>query len=892
MSKTLDSQLSFSGGEWSPLLDARVDHPSYTKACRQLQNMIALKQGGVTRRPGMLHIAPAKYSDPNLNVRLVEFQFSPTTAFILEFGHLYVRFYSNKQRVVLSSAPGWVSGTTYQPGAFVQDPTAANAIYYCISGNPFVSVVAPHLAPLSWVLQSIYEVPSPYTADTGYGSDVIGITPCQINDVVYLSHPSYPPYKLTRFSDTNWKLEQVVFLSPPLLDPNVTGVTIAASALTGAITLTADAPAWVAATYYAIGRSVSSGGVLYTCIVAHLSGATFPPDLVLMYWRVETIFQNAQIGGMFQLSQVRNSTYIEKALTANGSSATLETSGKLVFDTYGTWSADVAMERSDDQGVTWQKIRTITSRSDHNGSIEVDAGPDIALFRLTVSNYVSSTGTPRATLTAPSAVVFGLVRITNVAGAYSASADVVSQLKGTAATLLWAEGAWSALRGYPRAVTAFQQRLVFGGSDFEPQRIWGSVQNDLENFALGDQSLDTDSYAFDIAAVGRGPILWLVGQIDLYTGFSGAEWIINSGLASYGGAQQPITPTQINASEHSSFGSVPGVPPEVVGNSVIYPQRSAKSLQQMQFSVYTNKYMSQDVSSLSEHLFALGIVQIAYQPQFRNQGILWVVTQSGSLCAMTYEPAVEVAAWHRHITGYNPDDQSLHAIESVAAIEGDASDDDQVWVVVNRPNGRTIELVNPVNWETDAAPIRGLPQPDIASAIFVDASITVNNPATNAIPGLGHLNGLSVIALLNGNIGLLPALVTAGVATFEEYTPTAGDVLQVGLPIYYAVEPMRLDANPQAGPLLGVTKALSRLYLRLFNSLSGRVSDGTAKETPIQYRLASLPLDQGPPIFTGQKEVQPFSTLSDDPRCIVVGHDAFPLTILAQTYRLGVGGSS
>lgn len=893
MPKSLIQQLSFSGGEWSPLLDARADLPKYTAACRQMQNMIATKQGGCTRRPGFIFKARTKlYDQPTVVERLMPFEFSPTTSFMLEFGNFYVRFYSNEEQVVLTDAPTWVSGTSYPPGSFVEDPTDADNIYYYANvggGPPLNSIIAPHL-DFNWTKQSIYEVPTPYQADSGYGAKIYGLVPCQINDIIYLCHPEFPVWKLTRYGDTDWRMEEVKFLSPSLLDLNATGIQITASATTGSVTLTASAPAWVTATYYQPGQSVNSSGILYTCLTGHVSG-TFATDLMNGVWVRETIFDNPNIGGFFQVGHVRQASYVEVALTANGTSATLETTGEATLETFGTWAADVALQRSDDGGTTWQTIRMITSRSDHNANVAVEI-VGTALFRIVVSNYSASTPTPRAVFTSVNSIVKGLVRITAVGGDYLANAVVVTQLYSTNATVLWAEGAWSARRGYPNAVTAFQQRMIYGGTIYEPQRIWGTRTNDIENFDLGDQSLATDGFAFDLAAVGRGIIQWLIGQVDLAVGFSGAEWFVNAGEGSFGGSNQPVTPQQINAGEHSSWGSCDGVPPALVGNAVIYAQRSAKTLQQMQFSVYTNKYMSAELTGIAEHMFGSGIVQIDHQPQFRDQEIIWVVTQAGSLCGMTYQQEQEVFAWHRHITGYDPENETLQKVMTVAVIDGEATEDDQVWVVVQRPGGRYVELMNPNIWEKGGTAVRGLVQPAPQLAIYVDSAITVVGPTTNVVGGLTHLAGQQVVALINGNNAIVEMTVSgSGEIEIPNYEPTVGntDVLQIGLPIYYAIQPMRLDSDSRAGLIAMITKALSRVYLRVWNSLSGKVGDGTDRPAvPIPYRGA---IGTGLELFTGQKDVQPWSTQSDDPVYVIEGHDPLPLTVLSSGVRIGIQGS-
>ena len=905
MTKSIENQLSWSAGEWSPLLDARVDNPKYRHACRQLQNMIVMKQGGATRRPGTRYVGTAKYASnfvvQNNAVRLMKFQFSPTTSFVLEFGQQYIRFYSNQQQVMINSAANWVSGTAYVVGTFVKD-TTNNLIYYCISA--ITGSTKPSSDSTHWVQQNIYEVPSPYSAVVALGSntwtaEVFAVVPCQINDVIYLVHPNYPPYKLTRISDSppNWTMEQVNFLTPALLDQNASNTTMTASDTTGNITVEAHAPAWVTATYYQPGDTVDHASANWICLVSNVSG-TWSTDLAAGKWREITYFNSQQIGSTWQLSYLRSSSSVSIDITSNSISSSLEARGQWELHTYGVWSADVTLERSFDNSITWEKVRTITGRTDRNADVKGIAVKP-AIYRINLTNYASpatpGASTPRAVFEVVDALVPGLVQITGIINGNAANATVITPLDSTSGTTFWSEGAWSAYRGYPQAVTSFQQRVIYGGSGYEPQRIWGSVTNDIENFDRGDQTLATDSFAFDLAAVGRGPIQWMIAQTDLFVGFSGAEWVVNSGSSSSNGGSSgaAITPTAVNAVEHSSWGSAPNVQPAIVGNAVLYPQRAERTIQQMLFSIYTQKYMSADLTSLSEHLFGKGMAQIDYQPQFRNQGIVWVITKSNSLCGMTYQLEQEIFGWSRHITGGTTDT----GFESIAVVEGQGSADDEVWVVVNRrvdgANWRYIELMDPNVWETQGSSINGIPQPYIQNAFYVDAGITVTSPGSNVISGLSHLKGRIVVGLINGNITFGPLTVTSGgTITIPNYTAAGDDILQVGLPVNYAVQAMRLDSDPRGGVLQGLTKALSKLYLRVTNSLGGSISDGGAKSVPVNYRTVLTPLGQGPAIYTGEKSIAPFSNAFDnDPVYVIQGSDALPLTLLAVAVKYDIAGS-
>jgi len=905
--RSIHNTTSFSGGEWSPKLDSRVDQQKYGSALRQCVNMIPYKSGGMTRRPGTQYIANAKYANSpgaNYAVRLVSFIFDPDTCFVLEFGNYYVRFYSNGVQVTVSDAPVWQSGQAYVAGNFVEDPGVGNAIYYCKAA--VTSATQPHSDPTNWVAQTIYEVPSPYGSFYSSGepsqTEVFQIATCQVNDVIYITSPLRAPYSLTRFGDTDWVMEEVAFLSPALLDQNATDITITPSALQGTgITLTASAPAWVADNYYTLDNAVLVSGIIYNCILTNVSSSSFSTDLASGYWQSVGIFNPNHIGSTWQLAVLRSSAYVEydgdkTTGFVAGTSSTIQCLGNYEIHTYGTWSADVSIQRSLDGGITWDSVYFATGRSDRNLDPKGNA-PVLGIYRISVSNVAAPVNpgatNPRIVFECSNAFLYGQVEITavtsiqpasfvngatyqievlgtinwsaiggrvnaavgdilvyNGAGVtgsggtanapYIATADVITRLtdsnglaaawvsggtygtavaggsfvvgqtyqivsigstnftligasantvgivftatgagsgSGTAksivsynfvnytcilaisggttvppqnpgnwsqttpgATEYWSEAAWSNARGFPQAVTTFQQRIIYGSSASEPQRIWGSVTNDLENFALGDQTLATDGFAFDLNAVGRGPINWLIAQSDLFAGFSGAEWVINSGAGNSTGGAATITPTSINAVEQGTFGSAPFVQPKIVGNAVLFAQRQADAIRQMLFSIYTAKYMSQDLTTLADHLFTSGIVQLAYQSRWRHQGMLWAVTEQGTLCSLTYDLDQEVFGWCKANTGYLQLDSNGNPIisdngfESVAVIDGQGKNDDEVWVVANRYIGgvqtRFIERINPNNWEETFIGAPTTPGPVLADAFYVDCGITITNPGS------------------------------------------------------------------------------------------------------------------------------------------------------------------
>lgn len=167
---------NFNGGEISPLMNARVDSEKYGFACRKLENFIPRIYGGAFRRPGMEYIGTV--GDTSRKVRLLPFNYSASTRFILEMGHLYMRFWSNGIQVTSGGSPE--------------------------------------------------QVTTPYDE-----ADLFDVQFVQLNDVCYLAHPSYPVQKLTRNADDDWSFEAVTWTYPCFGDENIENITATCSVTSG-----------------------------------------------------------------------------------------------------------------------------------------------------------------------------------------------------------------------------------------------------------------------------------------------------------------------------------------------------------------------------------------------------------------------------------------------------------------------------------------------------------------------------------------------------------------------------------------------------------------------------------------------------------------------------------
>ncbi len=949
---SLNSLSSFTQGEYSPNMDSRIDLAGYRKACRLLRNMVPLKTGGATRRPGTQYIAQGKVAQGGSAALSIssfrKFQYAPNTTFQLEFCDKGIRFCtggSNPAQVqqLLANTPAWATGTNYAAGAFV---AVSTTIYYLYNGPLINSTVTPGSDPTHWVAQTAYEVPAPYsgtnfTIPDYWAADVCVLQCKQINDVMYIVHPNFPVWKLTRFSNTNWTMQQVQFLTPPMLDQNVSQTVLVPSAASGnGITVTAECPIWLTGTLYSKGDTVSDNSAIWTCQSQHVSG-TFNTDVANGYWTQTTIFQAGHVGSYWQLSYNRNSSAVTYDLTTSaGMTTPMYLIGGWEVQTYGTWEARIIVEASYDNGFTWQVITNLISNNNANYDI---SGEDTVggLYRLVITDWVnpSSSVPPEVVLQATNQFVYGLIEITAVAGPYSATANVITDIysvgisawsntqaynfgdlatdsgvpyfcflavtggshpsanpgnwvPGINGTQYWSEGAWSGVRGYPTAITIFQERAWYANTTFQPQRIWGTQTDDLENFAIVDQSQATYGLVFDLNAPGRGPIQWMTAQTDLMCGLAGAEWIITSGSQT-----AAITPTAVIALEHSANGSSPATPGQIIGNAAFYVQRRGINFQQMLFSVFTNKYMSQDMQVLAQHLAAPGIKQFDYQQQFQQQSLLWAVVGDGSLISMNYAMDQEVFGWSKHTPGVTAVNIGFQtSFISVSTIYGADGQDDETWVVVYRgPSGCTIERIAPLDWQT-----ANMGQPEVSQAWYADCAVQVTGPSTNVISGLpAILNGQPLVASINGTIAVSDLTGYLGTVTIPNYQPAAGnqDVIVVGLAIPWFLQPMRFDVDPRAGEVPGVTKSVFRIYLKTLNSVGGNWMTKQGEVIPLANYLITQNSGNPPPFLPGVPieryiDVGALFQYESDPQFILTGTDPLPFTCLSLAIAYDITGKS
>jgi hypothetical protein len=539
---------NFRAGEISPRLEGRIDLQKYNEAVKDLSNMIVFPQGGTTRRPGTYYAGTTKDGG---QVRLINFEFSDTQAYVLEFGNNYIRIFKDGGLVteattaitaITKANPAVVTANSHGLSngdrvfiASVGGMTEVNNREFTVAGvttNTFqlsgINSSAFTTYTSGGTVGKIVEITTTYTT-----AQLSTINYAQSADVLFLAQQDHAPAKLTRTSHTSWTLTDIDFTDGPYLDENITTTTLYASADTGSVTITASAALFASTD---VGRLIRFREVL---------------EVTYDEWAASTSYANNEF--------VRYNGHVYKQVTGStqtsGNTPPVHTSGT---ETYGSINWEY---RHDDTG--YVKITGFTSSTVVTATVKEDDGGISVLPH----NIVGSSN----------------------------------------ATTKWSLGSFSSTTGFPRAIGFYEERLYFAGTTDQPQTIFGSVSADFENHTPGTE--DDAAINVTIASDQVNVIKHLLPARFLQLLTTSAEFTLSGGAGS-----EPVTPTNVNVLRETTFGTG-NIKPLRAGNSTILIQKGAEKVKEITFDLDTDGLLGVDLTVLADHLARGGLTDMVWQQE-------------------------------------------------------------------------------------------------------------------------------------------------------------------------------------------------------------------------------------------------------------------------------------
>ena len=496
---------------------------------------------------------------------------------------------------------------------------------------------------------------------------------------------------------------------------------------------------------------------------------------------------------------------------------------------------------------------------------------------------------------------------------------------------------------YPGAVSYFEQRRVFAGTNNAPQDIWMTKSGTESNMSFGLPIQDDDRIEFRVAAREANTIRHIVPLTQLLLLTGSAEWRVTSINS------DAITPSSISVKPQSYIGSN-NTQPVIVNNSLVYAAARGGHVRELGYNWQANGFITGDLSLRAPHLFdnlttrdmALSKAPIP---------IVWMVSSNGKLLGLTYVPEQQLGAWHQHDTD--------GLFESVACVS--EGNDDVTYCVIQRTIGgstkRYIERMGTrlfatqrdsffvdagatydgINKDTNRLVTIGgsfvpgntvsittnfnifNPPPSLDdkddAIVLVDGNdryrITItstvsatqaigipdktipvnlrNAPtnnfeiARNTISGITWLNGKKVSILADGAVDPQKTVVMGQISLSR-----AASVVHVGLPYECDLQTLPMALQIEAFGQ-GRVKNINHLWLRVLES-SGIFAGPSADKLVEAKQRTTEPYGTPPNLKTEDIKLMVTPTWQDNGQIFIRQTDPLPLTIVGVTIEVAVGG--
>ncbi|WP_226779016.1 hypothetical protein [Oceaniglobus trochenteri] len=561
---------------------------------------------------------------------------------------------------------------------------------------------------------------APYSIATPYNAtQAKSLQSLQSSDRIYLTGGGLRPQRLSRMAIDDWSIENTPFVGGPFAPRNLDqSIEISASAATGTVTLTA------------------TGDVFLADHVGSLFRLQETDSSATPFWTGNT---ETEIGDQYyhgpNLYEIVG--FDAKNGTTGATAPTVDVDENVSADADVIWSAI----SNDNSGNVpdWTAGETVRF-----GNRRFSDGWTIEVIGFTASGRKTGVNPPvhiqGRVLTEKGGPVYefvtdgiGIVEITAVAGPRSATAEVRKRLPDGLTerpTYRWSEAAWSDLRGWPRAIGAFQQRHCYGGTPMDPRTMWFSVIGGTVD--MTDNGLEDDGFSYILASPRAR-----AGEIRSILAAGETLHIFTSGDEFFGSATDA---DRAFAAETARFSSdtahgAADVPPILIDGAPVFLHKNSRQLFAQMINPNSGKFIGENLTQIARHILGRGADRLVYQED--PVPVVWARGTDGALIGLTYLPGQKVVGFHRH-------DLAGGFVEDIEVLPSDDGLSEDLYLIVRRQiNGQTRRFIE--RMKHPFIELDGL-EPDLQDAWFQYCAVRYQGTATTEISGLDHLEGETVTA--------------------------------------------------------------------------------------------------------------------------------------------------
>jgi len=661
MPKVSKLQASFNAGQISKSVFGRVDNPRYEQGLLLCQNYIPIVQGPIIRRPGTKFAEYTKFQTLPLPV-IIPFQFSISQNYILEFGDYYIRFYTNEGQIITAVTQYAITGLfNLSLANTVNGQFSFWANRISPSGLPGETTAT--IVSSSITAGSILELFSPYAAQ-----DVAKIKWIQKQDTLFLTHPSYAPYKLQRLSGTEWQLKPVGFTDGPYLPLNSYQTIGDSTQIQLSAIVTGTGPSFHTAPSFTCSNMATNGAGLI---------------------RVTTTTPHNFSTGTKVVIENAHGTIEANNIGTNGCPVGF---GSSTIVACSFWTVTYV-------GATQFDLQKSTFTNAYTGSATVYP----ALFMMDSTGSWADWNRSKNSIRSIGIVGSNSIRYSfhiqtvNAAHWVNLIEDQnQSQSPWTdASSIVWQMGCYNLINQFPSCVALHQDRLTFAGHANIPQQFDASMTSNYEVFSASgsnQQVNNNNALQFSLSSQDLNSIKWMKSTTQgLLAGTANSEWAISANT------QTPaLTPTNISAVQVTYYGSydTDALP---VNNSVLYIQRAGRKTRELLYYWQVGSFRSTNLSELAESLTLPQVTKLVNVKEPHPQ--VWAVRSDGALLSAAYNRddvnfALTVG-WAQHqLGGRSNATGAAPIVTSIASIPSSDATYDEMWMVVQRyMNGSTLGTI-------------------------------------------------------------------------------------------------------------------------------------------------------------------------------------------------------
>lgn len=803
---------ALNAGEFSALMEGRVDIDRYPSSLRKMEGFISSPQGPAVARSGTMLQCPLW--DETKTAKLQPFVFNETQSWQIEFAAGRCRFINEDGpicypvtdvqsvagNIITSNAHGAVvgeqvvltgfSGTSGMNGEQVKVTAVTTntlTVDRAISGYQAGAKIA-----------RIYHVANDFSE-----ADLDTLRTLQSADVMYIFSDTKRTKKLSRYGLRDWRLTDFAFTDGPYIDVNDTGtrMTPSATGLQSAAFTTG-----LSATQQLIFKADCGSAVTLAGYSLHLHESSADPDYSNKDIAPSTwTFEGSPDDATWTVLD-RQQEYV------------LYTSNRSVFFPAKTETA-------------FRYYRINVTASVRNGPIQ----PSFSHLDLTKKtatgitlNFSAVTGI-NADAGFKSTDVGRQIRVKQGDGywraltvtAVNSTTQVVAAPQGEGLLNLdsvseWRLGAFCDTNGWPTTGAFFEDRLVMSGAQELPDLVACSATGSYEAFPPSDTDgtvTASNAIVFQLNSRKLSRVAWISSdERGLLIGTGSQEWVVAPA-----DTNQPLSGANIRARSSTARGSA-RMEPCKVDRTVLFCQRARRTVREFVYVFQADGYQSPSMSLFSSHIGgASRFMEMDYAAE--PHSLVWFRQENGALACLTYNRDENVVGWSRH-----PQAETMAGagvVESMSVMPSKDGDVDTLWLVVRRViNGQTrrfIERLMPF-WDFNST---------LDTAHFVDCALRYQGAETVDIYGLQHLEGETVYGLADG--GPVPPLtVTGGKVTL----PYAASNVILGLGFDAEGEIARIEGGAADGTAQGKTKRIHNVSLRLWQTGGGEVGVPPSENLP------------------------------------------------------------